>query len=274
MSAIALIVLADVDGLDLIWFRNGALPPQPASLVQCWIPLYNLGRASRQYEGGTAMKQVEPFRFTTELHLVELTGLTATNLAQLLDNLRIVPGSSIFYHTHQRFLSHHFETPIVYNDFAVWVGEALREDALSEKLAAIDMLAFTSVRQLREEIVSRVENYLGEIGGRARQSPPGDEFHFCKSKSFALPLGVQADSVADFFCKLEALPISSLYFHFLEAPFRLEQAMNDFSYWLSQCGEEALANEIDALDPYGCSLDELKSEIIELGRKKGAAECP
>jgi hypothetical protein len=230
--------------------------------------------ASCQVRGGSAMKEIKPFRFITEIHLVELTGLSATNLSQLLDNLRVIPGSSIFHHTHQRFLSHHFEKPIVYNDFAIWVGEALREDALSEKLASINMLAFTSVRQLREEIVLRIENYPSEIGGRARQCPQGDEFHFCKTKSFAIPLGIQADSVADFFSKLKAIPIGSLYFHFLEAPFRLEQTMNDFSHWLSEFGEEALADEINALDPYMCSLDELKSEIIDLGRKKGVAKCP
>ena len=79
------------------------------------------------------MDLVQPFRFSTERHLVELTGLKASDLSQLLASLREVPGSSVFYHTHQRFLSHHFEKPVVYNDFAVWVGEALRETALSER---------------------------------------------------------------------------------------------------------------------------------------------
>ena len=217
------------------------------------------------------MDTVHPFHFFTESHLVELTGLSASDLVQLLAFLREVPGSSVFYHTHQRFLSHHFEKPVVYNDFAVWVGEALRENILSEKLAAIDMLAFTTVRQLRDAIVMNIESYLLEVGGRTRQCPPGDEFHFCKAKSFVLPLGIVADSVADFFSKLPMVPNGSLYFHFLEAPFRLEHTTNDFSYWLAQCGVGELANDIDALDPYMLSLDELKSEIIELGRKKGVS---
>jgi len=215
------------------------------------------------------MSSAEPFRFYTESHLVELTGLNAKNLPELVAILREVPGSSVFYHTHQRFLSHHFEKPVVYSDFAVWVGEALREDALSEKLAAIDMLSFASVRQLREAIVLMIENYLRAVGGRARECPPGDEFHFCKAKSFVMPLGIVAGTVAEFFPKLQSVTNSSLYFHFLEAPFRLEHSTNDFSHWLAGCGANELAAAIDAIDPYVRSLDELKSEIIEIGRKKG-----
>ena len=72
------------------------------------------------------MNHTEPFVFYTERRLVALTGLRASNLDQLLGNLRDVPGSSIFYHTHQMYLSHHFETPAFTNDFALLVSEALQ----------------------------------------------------------------------------------------------------------------------------------------------------
>jgi len=78
-----------------------------------------------------------PFAFCTERRLVALTALTAANLDQLLRNLHDVPGSSIFYHTHHMYLAHHFETPVFSNDFALWAAEALQEEALGEKLAAI-----------------------------------------------------------------------------------------------------------------------------------------
>lgn len=217
------------------------------------------------------MDQAEPFRFSTERHLVELTGLNARDLPQLLAILREVPGASVFHHTHQRFLSHHFEKPLVYNDFAVWVGEALREAALAEQLAAIDMFGFTSVRQIRESLLQAIEIHLRTTGGRARDCPEGDEFHFCKSRSFVMPLGTEVNSVADFFAALPALSNHSLYFHFIEARLRLEHATNDFSHWLAARGEKKLADAINALDPYELSLDELKSEIVELGRKNGVS---
>ncbi len=215
------------------------------------------------------MSVSEPFHFRTEWHLVELTGLSARTLQHLLNTMREVPGSSIFHHTHEKFLAHHFETPVVYSDFARWVGDALREDALAEKLATIDMLSFTSIRQIRNAIIRMIEDYLRTIHGRSRECPPGEEFHFCKTKSFVTALGITASDVADFFSKLAAITNNSLYFHLVGARLRLEVPTNDFSRWLAGCGRMDLAKGIEALDPYACSLDELKADIIELGRKNG-----
>lgn len=215
------------------------------------------------------MSQTEPFRFHTERRLVQLTSLRARNLPELLTHLRTVSGSVIFYHTHHLFLSHHFEKPVVYNDFANWVSEALLEEALAERLAAIDLMAFTTIRELREAIIARVEEHLQTDGDRPRECPAGDEFHFCQSKSFILPTGVVASDAADFFRQLGHVTNASLYFHFLEARLRLEHKTNDFSRWLQDCGEQELADAIDRLDPYVVTLDELRTQIIELGRNHG-----
>ena len=117
------------------------------------------------------MNRSEPFRFYTERRLVTLTGLRASTLEELLGGLRQVPGSSIFYHTHHMYLSHHFETPAFSNDFALWTAEALQEERLGEKLAAIDLLSFTSIRELREAIISTIEHFREENGGRNRECP-------------------------------------------------------------------------------------------------------
>lgn len=152
------------------------------------------------------MIQVSRFHFYTERRLVALTGLRARTLPELLAILQEVPGSSIFYHTHHLFLSHHFEKPVVYNEFAIWISEALQEEALAERISAIDLRAFTSIRQLRNVLISLIQSHLETTGGRSRDCPPGDEFHFCRSKSFILPTGIIANDVRDFFLKLsEAL---------------------------------------------------------------------
>jgi hypothetical protein len=215
------------------------------------------------------MNHTEPFRFYTERRLVTLTGLRASTLEELLDGLRRVPGSSIFYHTHHMYLSHHFETPSFSNDFALWTSEALLEERLGEKLAAIDLLSFTSIRELREAIVSTIEDVRVENGGRARECPPGDEFHFCRSKSFIMPTGIVAADPAEFFRALPMVSNVSLFFHFFGARLRLEKPTNDFSEWLEWRGETALAEAIDALDPYSVTLDELKRRIIGLGNGLG-----
>lgn len=212
------------------------------------------------------MNKPPSFVFYTERRLVSLTGLKAKNLPELLSGAQQVSGASIFYHTHHQYLSHHFEKRVFYNDFASWVSQALQEERLAEKLAAIDLLAFTTVRQLRDAIVTVIASYLDENNGRSRECPSGDEFHFCKSMSFIMPTGIVAHDVPDFFAKLPHVSNISLYFHFFEARLRLERPTNDFSQWLADCGENALAQAIDKLDPYIMTLDELKEEIITLGK--------
>lgn len=212
------------------------------------------------------MNHDEPFVFYTERRLVALTGLRANNLGQLLGHLSGVPGSSIFYHTHHMYLSHHFETPAFSNDFSLWVSEALQEKALGERLAAVDLLSFTSIRDLREAIISTVERHVVSSVRLLRECPRGDEFHFCRSKSFIMPTGLTAHDPREFFAVLPQVSTVSLYFHFFEARLRLGRTTNDFSQWLSSRGEQALAEQINSIDPYSMTLDEFKERIIALGR--------
>lgn len=213
------------------------------------------------------MDGAEPFLFYTERRLVALTGQRARNLAELVEHLREVSGSSIFYHTHQSYLSHHFQRPVFSNDFALWASEALQEQELGEKLEAVDLLSFTSIRELREAIIATIVSEMGKSGRPLRECPPGDEFHFCRSKSFIMPTGLVARDPREFFALLPGVTNVSLFFHFFGARLRLERTTNDFSQWLAWRGETELARAVDALHPYSMTLDELKQRIIELGRR-------
>lgn len=215
------------------------------------------------------MSTHNPFHFYTERRLVQLTGIKAHNLKELLANVKDAPGSSIFYHTHHRFLSHHFEKPLVYNDFAVWASAAVQTEELAEKLGILDLRRFTSIRQLRETIVERIEDYLSQAHVELRPCLPGHEFHFCKSKSFIMPTGIIAQDPADLMTKLPAITNVSLYFHFVEARLRMERPTNDFSQWFRAWGAEALADDIDAIDPYALTLNELKDAIVGLVHRHG-----
>jgi hypothetical protein len=213
------------------------------------------------------MAEHQPFRFFTETHLIVLTGLRARNLPELLRNLESVPEACIFHHTHSHYLSHSFEKPLVYNEFAAWVSHSLQEKRLAEQLAAVDLFAFTSIRALREELVTTIGRFLQESGGRLRESPPGDEFYFAKSRSFILPTPFTAVNVSEFRANLPKITSMSLYFHFFEARLRLGRPTNDFSAWLHSIGERELAEEIDRLNPYDYTLPELKEKIIELAER-------
>ncbi len=210
-----------------------------------------------------------PFRFFTERRLVLLTGIKARTLPELAKGLKQVPGACVFYHTHHRFLSQHFQKPWVYNDFAIWVMEALQMKELAEKLAAMDLREFTTIRDLRQCLLGHIGYFLKGDPESLRSCPPGDEFHFCRSQSFIMATGVTAETPREFFHKMADVSVISIYFHFIEARLRLGHRTNDFSQWLSSCGEPGLAEEIAALDPYLLSLEELKSRILSMGERKG-----
>jgi hypothetical protein len=210
----------------------------------------------------------DPFIFCTQQQLVSLTGRRARNLLQLLEHLRNVTGACIFYHTHYLYLTQHFVKPKFYNEFAGWVSSALQERRLAERIGAIDLLSVSSLREIRERIVVQIERHFEENSGPPRDCPPGDEFHFCEARSFTAPNGAVAKDVPEFFEQVQHLSNSCLHFHFFESRLRLERPTNDFSVWLNGRGETKLARAIDDLNPYVVSLDELRTQIRKIGRRR------
>jgi hypothetical protein len=209
-------------------------------------------------------------RFFTERRLVELTGLRARNLKELYTVLRSVSGSSIFYHTHEVFLQHHFAAPSFRNDFAAWVTESLQEIYLGEELAGIDIRDFMSIRALRMRILAILKTHLQNYPD-LRQTAPEDAFHFCKAKSFLMPTHLEATDLASFVEAMHQVTKSSLFYHFFAARFRLRRRTNDFSHWLEAIGEKKTAAAIDRLDPYFLDLEEVRKRTLAIAEAALAA---
>jgi len=210
------------------------------------------------------LKAKEPFKFYTRLHLTELTGLRATTLGQLVALIKKVPGASIYHHTHRFLQQHQYLSPEPPNDFAYWVTEVLGEDELGEKLASIDTIQYSTIRSLREKIVSTIENYLkNSTFAKLKFARSEEEFHFMKSVSFVLPSGYSAIDLKEFADALSKITIDSIYFHIFEARLRLERGGNDFSNWIEDSlGDKKLADEISSLDPYTQTLENLRETLI------------
>ncbi len=218
-------------------------------------------------------KAIQPFRFYTRLHLSELTGLRAASLAELLERIREVPEACIYHHTHRFLQQHLYLSPEPPNDFAYWVSEALGEDDLGEMLASIDTIQFSNIADLREKIVSTIEDYLQEsksaVGRSARH---GEEFYFIKSISFVFPLQHVANDLAEFVGILEAISADSIYFHMFEARLRLKRGTNDFSYWIeTSLGDKKLADDIAKLDPYTHTIEDLRNKLVRMVKKRCGA---
>jgi len=207
----------------------------------------------------------QPFHFYTRLNLVEFTGKKATNLRELVEIMKEVPGSVIYHHTHHYLQQHLYLSPEPPNDFAYWIGYILKEEELGEEIASIDLCQFSTIRSLREKIIETIEAHLSRNPGILRTVPLGAEFHFFKTITFILPTPYVASDLSEFLKVLKKITIHSIYYHMFEARLRLEKGENDFSRWIEDMlGEKELAREIRKLDPYTFTMEGLRNELCRL----------
>jgi small-conductance mechanosensitive channel len=210
----------------------------------------------------------EPFHFYSRAHLTELTGLRAKNLQELVDVMKQAPDAVIYYHTHRFLEEHHYLTPEPSNDFAVWASDALGEEVLGERLAAVNTFEFLNLGALRERFVGIIEERLAR-GTDSREAMTGREFHFMKSVSVILPSPYAAHDLREFVETLRKISVGSLYFHVFESRLRLGKGLNDFSAWMKDSlGEDQLGDEIIRLDPYTYTLEGLRLALIQLIEKR------
>ena len=230
------------------------------NLLQSSFVVYGHGRK--------LTKSKEPFRFSSRLHLAELTGFKARNLKELVNILKTSSEPVVYYHTHHFLEQYFYLTPEPANDFSIWVGDALGDEVLSEWLASVNTIEFSDLTTLRDRFVSIIEEYFVQ-GGINREAIAGREFYFVKSVSIFLPVPYQAYDLREFVESLRKVSLGSLYFHMYESRLRLGRGQNDFSSWLETAiGEPDLANEISRIDPYTYSLEGLRSTLIQLIEKR------
>ena len=203
------------------------------------------------------------FHFKTKFDQTILLGKKARKVSELLEHIKTVPESSIYYHTHKFLQQHHYLSPEPPNDFAYWVSTVLSEDALGEGLSSVDVIQFRRIDDLRQSIVDVVERYLSSTT-RNVEAPAGEEFYFMALKTFVLPTPYTAHTLTDFKNFLKLTSVQSLYYHIFDARLRLEQGENDFSIFFRKLGKDELAENILRLDPYTHTLEGLKQKIIKL----------
>ena len=251
--------------IDITW-RNTAIRTLEGNLVL--IPNSKLARTTVTNYGRSLKRSTYPFRFYTLLHVKVLTGLKASSLRELVDILRGVPDSVVYYHTHHFLEEHHYLTPEPANDFALWVSDALGDEVLGEKLATVDTFDFPTMGALKMRLVEVIEDHISKSPD-GRKSPEGEEFHFIRSISTILPTPYIAYDLREFVEIMRKITVDSIYFHVFEARLRLQKGTNDFSIWIKDCLDEGeLANKIARLDPYLYTLENLRSTIIQFIEKR------
>jgi hypothetical protein len=218
--------------------------------------------------GRPLKKAREPFYFNSQTHMAELTGLKAKNLRELVDNVKKVPDSVIYYHTHHFLEEHQYLIPELSNDFSRWVKEALDNDALSEKLANLNIFELKDLTTFRDKLVNIIEDYMAQDHYQ-REAVDGREFYFMKSVSVILPTSYIAHDLREFTEAVRQVSPASIYFHFFESRLRMGQESNDFAIWLEKSMEEPdLSQEVQGIDPYAYTLEGLRSSLVQTIEKR------
>src|SRR5579862_2622637 len=200
----------------------------------------------------------EPFRFHTRQNLTYLLGRKARNIAELLAGIKEFPVSSVYHHTHHYLDRHEFLSPEPPNDYAYWIRNILQDNVLAEEIAGIDLLSFSSLRDMQERLIELLEERLArDPEASHRAVAAGEEFHFMAAQTFIFPTEYVARDLQEFLGYLRLVTHHSLYFHMFEA--RLFHPTFQFSYWFEHSmNNNFLGASIKQLDPYSMTMDNLR----------------
>ncbi len=214
------------------------------------------------------MKKSGPktFEFRQCTSILKSTGRKARNLKELRNITAVISDNCIFHHMYQYFLKGHIQEYT--NDFAHWAGENIEERALSEQLSSIDPYAFEGIKEVRDELVRIIDEYIEKFP-EPREALPGDEFFFTETITLVYPSAIKVKNLAEFLMAIKYIDTGSIYFHFYEARTRLGCDSDDFSKWFDESlGKPELAEKACAIDPFLHILEGLREHLIEFAEQE------
>ncbi len=215
-----------------------------------------------------------PFVFLGCIELREILGLRARDERELMEQLERAPLGSVYYHTHSVFLRHHQVTGAYPNDFANWVASQVRDQGLGERLAVVDPFAFDSLEELREELVSVIDQHIAALHPVPRVVF-GDPFYFVQSHVVEVPTRLEARTLGEFRRCLAEVEVSSIYFHALESRVRRGRHHGDFAEWIERAlGLAPLAEKIASINLYLGGLEDVRARMLRLLDAVLAGEAP
>lgn len=196
------------------------------------------------------------------------TGIKAQTLVELRERVAIVPPSSIYFHFWGGRLRISFEYREYHNDFSYWAHHSLHDNVLAERLELLNPTEYSSMEDLRTNIVEILDNRLDEkefISWVLADEP----FHFIQSKIIIFHTRQVMNQPEEMVNILPLLSKSSLFYHFIDSARRTPNKADDFSTWLQQSEEQfkELIAAMRKIDPYLISLEDLRTKLISLSSK-------
>jgi hypothetical protein len=190
------------------------------------------------------------------------TGIKAQNLRELRDQMQNIHPGCLYHHFWGNLLNPGFDDPEFQNDFAVWTSRYMHDLKISEKLSMVDPSIYGNIEDLRKDVIEIIEERLYE-SEYVPWVKPGEEFHFIRSQIVIFDTGKTYSNPLDLTDVIEGISLGSIFYHFIDARRRTQGSKNDFSLWLNGFGDKynGLVAELDNIDPYFTTLNELRDEI-------------
>ena len=193
------------------------------------------------------------------------TGRRIHTLGELRASLAAISTDCIYYHFWGGLLQPRFEEREYNNDFAGWIQHGLHDGTLSERVAMIDPRNHPQLDGLRRELLLLIDERLDESEAlHWMRATYGFEFMRAQIVVFATDRVLRyPEELADL---LPLLPVSSLFYHFIDARRRLTDHSDDFSAWLSSFGPRTkrLRTRLTHIDPYFVPLTVLREQLAEI----------
>jgi hypothetical protein len=193
------------------------------------------------------------------------TGVKAQNLRELRDKIKDIHPGSLYHHFWGNLLHPHFDDPEFQNDFAVWAKHDVNDLKIAEKLSIIDPSRFKDLEDLRREVIEILDERLYE-SEYIPWAKAGHEFHFIRSQTVVFDTGETYEDPRDLLNVIPRMSLGSIFYHFIDSRRRTAESKNDLSVWLASFGDkyQALIEDLDNIDPYFTTLNELRKEITEV----------
>jgi len=202
-------------------------------------------------------EKMKRFIFRSELWVTQYTGIRVDTLSDFRRAIADADDDTLYYHLFRNMFEYHFLIPTYSNSFAYWFSESGRY-ILAERFSIIDPLAYTSLNDVRREILEILDN-AGEE--RRRFKTP---FYFRRAVRDVVELGMEARGLKSFIKCFESSGIYSLFYHLVSARLRLGAPTNDYSEWLRTAGQDGIASQIEALNPWMFDFYEIKRFILNI----------
>ncbi|MBM4301766.1 MAG: hypothetical protein FJ121_09595 [Deltaproteobacteria bacterium] len=126
-----------------------------------------------------------PFWFHECFLMAMPLGKKVLNLRELMEGLREMEESVLFYHLVQSRLALGQPAVEYPNDFALWAANALQDSKLAEKLSSFDPFEYQNLGLVRQAVVDILEEYLWDLPF-VPWARPGFEFHFCQASAVVM----------------------------------------------------------------------------------------